>query len=234
LLGDWSGQNFGVKLADAVPEEDAKTGLIKFDDASYRKTRDGAARAATWWQEHKAEFHTPQLPIPPEALAALKPLYAGNFTLPALDGRSAQLTDFRGKVVLLNFWATWCTACLSEIPELIALQKNHHDDLAILGVSLDFAPDEDNRDASSAPSAIRNKIARTVTSRRITYPVLLDEKDTVGSRFDGGELPTTVIVDAQGRIRRRFIGARSLPVFEGMIAEASRPGPAILSAQSTF
>ena len=61
--------------------------------------------------------------------------------------------------------------------------------------------------------------------RGINYPVLLDEKNTVGSRFNGGELPTTVIIDAQGRIRRRFIGTRSLPVFEAMIAEASKPIP---------
>ena len=52
---------------------------------------------------------------------------------------------------------------------------------------------------------------------------LLDEKNSAGSRFNGGELPTTVIVDAEGNVRRRFIGARSLSVFEAMISEASRP-----------
>ncbi|HEV2394478.1 MAG TPA: hypothetical protein VG146_19175 [Verrucomicrobiae bacterium] len=49
--------------------------------------------------------------------------------------------------------------------------------------------------------------------------MLLDEKDLVGARFNGGELPTTVILDAQGRVRRRFVGSRSLAVFEAMIAE---------------
>jgi hypothetical protein len=54
---------------------------------------------------------------------------------------------------------------------------------------------------------------------------LLDEKDSAGARFNGGELPTTVIVDAEGNVRRRFIGARSLSVLEAMIVEASRPLP---------
>jgi thiol-disulfide isomerase/thioredoxin len=225
LLEDWSGENFGVKLSDAVPLADAKTGLTVFEEASYRKTRAGVDRAATWWAEHKAEFHPVQLEIPSEALTAAKSIYAGDFTLGAIDGRSARLSDFRGKVVLVNFWATWCTACVSELPELIVLQKNHNDHLEILGVSLDFVPDEDNREPPSTPEGIRKKVARTVMLRGINYPVLLDEKNAVGSRFNGGELPTTVIIDAQGRIRRRFIGTRSLPVFEAMIAEASKPIP---------
>lgn len=231
LLEDWSGQKFGLKLSDAVPLEDTKTGLTVFEEASYRKTRAGADRAAVWWAEHKAEFHPVQLEMPSEALTAAKPIYAGDFTLPAIGGRSTRLSDFRGKVVLVNFWTTWCTACVSEMPELIALQKSHQDNLEIIGVSLDFVPDEDNPAAPSSPKIIRNKVAQTVALRGINYPVLLDEKNAVGGRFNGGELPTTVIVDAQGRIRRRFIGARTLPVFEAMIAEASKPVLPIQTSQ---
>jgi thiol-disulfide isomerase/thioredoxin len=223
LLQNWSGEKFGVKLADAVPVEETNTGLTIFDDASYRKTRDGASRAEAWYAEHKAEFPPARLEIPSDALAALKPVYAGDFTLPGLDGKQVRLSDFRGKTVIINFWATWCTACVSELPELIALQKNHNDHLAILGVSLDFVPDEENREALSSPETIRRKVARTVKSRGINYPVLLDERNAVGGRFNGGELPTTVVVDAEGRIRRRFVGTRSLPEFEAMVAEASKP-----------
>ena len=70
---------------------------------------------------------------------------------------------------------------------------------------------------------IRDKVIRTVKARGINYPVLLDEHNEVGGRFNGGALPTTVIVDAQGEVRRRFVGARSLPVFEAMIAESRQP-----------
>ena len=141
--------------------------------------------------------------------------------------------------MLINFWTTWCTACVGEIPELIALQKEHVDNLVILGVSLDSVPDDggdvggdgagqkldpNNPQATAALlEKIRDKVARTVSARGINYPVLLDEHYQVGGRFNGGELPTTVIVDAQGNIRRRFLGARSLPVFEAMVNEAGQP-----------
>jgi hypothetical protein len=66
-------------------------------------------------------------------------------------------------------------------------------------------------------------VARTVKARGINYPILLDEHNEVGGRFNGGELPTTVIIDAEGFVRRRFVGARSLAVFEAMVREASVP-----------
>src|SRR6266404_5443635 len=144
--------------------------------------------------------------------------------------------------------STWCSACVSEMPELIALQKKHGDNLVIIGVSLDYVPDshghigghaaveeqkngdgeQDDHEATvAALKRVRDKVARTVKARGINYPILLDEKNEVGGRYNGGELPTTVIVDAQGNVRRRFIGARSLPVFEAMITEASQnPLPA--------
>ena len=134
-------------------------------------------------------------------------------------------------------------ACVGEIPELIALQKKHADNLVIIGVSLDYVPDEyghigghaaveeqkhsagdhdDHEATAAALKRVREKVARTAQARGINYPVLLDEKNEVGGRFNGGELPTTVIVDGQGNVRRRFIGARNQAVFEAMIAEASQ------------
>jgi thiol-disulfide isomerase/thioredoxin len=74
-------------------------------------------------------------------LAGLQPIPAGDFILPTLDGRKVRLSDFRGQAVLINFWTTWCTACLAEIPALIELQKRHGEKLVILGVSLDYVPD---------------------------------------------------------------------------------------------
>jgi thiol-disulfide isomerase/thioredoxin len=65
-----------------------------------------------------------------------------DFTLKDLNGRTVHLEQFRGRVVLLNFWATWCTACLAEIPDLIALQNKLGKQVAILGVALDGVTDE--------------------------------------------------------------------------------------------
>ncbi|MCI0744005.1 MAG: TlpA family protein disulfide reductase [Verrucomicrobia subdivision 3 bacterium] len=240
----WSGERFGVKLADSVQIENEQTGLKEFREEGLAKTRAGAERAQAWWEKHRDEFGLVQLEVPPEAYSARQPVPAGDFQLRTLDGHKVRLSDFRGKIVLVNFWTTWCTACVSEMPELIALQKKHTDKLVILGVSLDYVPDshghigghaavedqkhsdgdhDDHEAAAAALKRVRGEIARTVKARGINYTILLDEKNEVGGRFNGGELPTTVIVDAQGWVRRRFIGARSLPVFEAMIAEASQP-----------
>ena len=244
LLENWSGENFGVKLRDTASFENVKTGLKEFPEGSHEKAKAGATRASAWWADHHAEFPPIQLAVPPEASTARKPVPAGDFSLRALDGRRVRLADFRGKVVLINFWTTWCPACVSEIPELIALQKQHGNRLVIIGVSLDFVPDShghlgghpaveeqaqhgEESDAhernSAALKKVREKVARTVKARGINYPILLDEENEIGGRFNGGELPTTVIVDANGNVRRRFIGARSLSVFEAMIAEARQP-----------
>jgi len=229
LLENSSGGNFGIKLADTVPAENQATGLLEFSAENLAKTKAATGKARAWWQQHQGEYPPPHLEIPAEASAAQIPLPAIDFKLHSLDGKTVRLSDYRGKVVLLNFFTTWCTACRSEIPELIALQKQHWDQLVVIGVSLDSVPDEDGATGGDSAgikpdtSKIRDKVMRAVSVDGINYPVLLDEHFEVGGSYNGGELPTTVIVDAQGNIRRRFVGARSLPVFEAMIAEALQP-----------
>jgi len=247
LLENWSGQNFGVKLSEALGSDNEQTGLTGFSEASRERVQAGAGRAHAWWAEHQAEFPPVRLEVPRVTFTARQPVPAGDFSLRALDGRLVRLRDFRGKVVLLNFWTTWCPACVGEMPALIALQKRHADRLAIIGVSLDFVPDSHghiggrpaveeqgqkhdahDHDNSAALKQVRDKVARTAKARGINYTILLDENNEIAGRFNGGELPTTVIVDAEGNVRRRFVGARSLPVFEAMIAEAGQ------SAQVAF
>ncbi len=212
-------------VKDVLPVDNATNGLAEFRPESVAGARAGMERAKAWLARHRAEFPPGQAAVPREALAALRPVPAGDFTLPSLDGHSVRLSDFRGKVVVLNFWTTWCTACIGEMPELVELQKRNGDHLAILGTSLDFTPDDDQSEKFPSPGEIRAKVARTVRQRGINYTVLLDEKNTVGARFNGGELPTTVIIDASGIVRRRFIGARSMSVFTAFIAAASHsPG----------
>lgn len=244
LLENWSGQEFGAKLADTVQIEDKTSGLQEFQTEGIAKTQVAANKAKAWWAEHQSEFPPPKLQVPDEAYAARRPVPEADFQLRTLDGKPIRLSDYRGKVVLMNFWTTWCPACVGEMPALVALQKKHSDKLVIIGVSLDFVPDEhghigghaaveeqnhsdgDHNDREATAAAlkrIREKVARTAKARNINYPILLDEKNDVGGRYNGGELPTTVLVDAQGNVRRRFVGARSLPVFEAMIAEAAEP-----------
>lgn len=251
LLENWGGQQFGAKLVDTVQIENKTSGLHEFQSEGVARTKAAAKNAKAWWADHHKEFPPVKLRVPAEAYAARRPVPSADFQLHTLEGKLVRLSDYRGKVVLINFWTTWCTACVGEMPALVALQKKHGDQLVIIGVSLDYVPDshghigghaaveeqqhsdgahDDHEATTAALKRVRAKVARTARARKINYPILLDEKNDVGGRYNGGELPTTVLVDALGNVRRRFVGARNLAVFEAMIAEASTPLPQVATA----
>jgi len=253
LLENWSGQQFGSKLADTVQVEDRYTGLQEFQSEGVARTRAAAEKARLWWLAHRDQFPAPADPDSTVGVSLPPRILAPDFELKDQRGRLIRLSSFRGQVVVLNFWTTWCTACVGEIPALVALQRQYSDRVVILGVSLDYVPDshghigghaaveeqhqsdgdhDDHEATGAALKRVREKVGRVARTRGINYAVLLDEHNDVGGRYNGGELPTTVLVDAQGFIRRRFIGPRSLPVFEAMIAEAMTPFPTVASSVS--
>ena len=221
-LARWTGVDFGVRQRLAIaPAEGPRAGLI--DQANLDLIRAGISRRKEWWHSHAADYSTTQAVNANATAGASNRPAVSDFHLATLDGKTARLADFRGKVVLINFWTTWCSACLAEIPDLIELQKEAGDKLVILGISLDGVPDEHEHEAGAAPAETREKVARTVKLRGMNYPILLDPKSSVGARFNGGELPTTVIIDPQGRLCRRFVGERNLAVFREMIRQAAVP-----------
>jgi thiol-disulfide isomerase/thioredoxin len=114
------------------------------------------------------------------------------FTVTDLDGRTLSSTDLRGKVVLVNFWATWCPPCLAEIPDLIALQDKYRDQLVVVGVSEDEGPVDFVR-----------KFAR---ERRINYPIVMATPE-LQKVFPGVvALPTTFVLDTEGRVAKKHVG----------------------------
>lgn len=232
LLGRWSGRDFGVRLVDTVPTQNEINGLPEFRPESRDLARAGAQKAREWWANHKNEFTEPAcqpLGLPP----GVDPFPSvDDFQLTSLDGVRLRLSSFRGKRVVINFWTTWCSACVGEIPSLNTLQKSHPDDLVVIGVSLDGVPDEhghvgghsgvgDGEHGEAAPSLkeIYSEVSRTARKRGIEYAIALDPKNSVGSRFNGGELPTTLLIDKNGKLRRRFVGARPISVFDDMVRE---------------
>jgi len=137
---------------------------------------------------------------PDDAAAAGKvaPLH---LTLKDQDGVDVRLASFKGKVILINFWATWCGPCRVEIPYLIELQRQYADDLVVLGVSVDDTAE---------------KLKPYATEMKVNYPLLVgngrqDFQDAFGP-FWG--IPVTVFVGRDGRIHKKHSGIASKEQFE--------------------
>jgi peroxiredoxin len=138
--------------------------------------------------------------LPASAMAGMAP----SFTLTNLDGKAVSLADFRGKVVVLDFWATWCPPCKREIPDFVDLQKTYGSrGVQIIGIALDEP----------------EKVRAFARQNGMKYPVLLGS-DEIALRYGGIEgIPTTFILDKSGKIVNRFEGFRPRQVFETAITQ---------------
>ncbi len=120
---------------------------------------------------------------------------AADFKLEDLNGKTVSLSDFRGKPVLIDFWATWCFPCREAIPEIEKLYKNYSGKgLVVLGVSIDSSEWESVRAFAKEAG--------------ITYPVLKGDED-VTTRFQVRAIPMVVILDKQGKVVKRYFGIGS-------------------------
>jgi peroxiredoxin len=123
------------------------------------------------------------------------------FRLADMSGANKQVTDYRGKVVLLNFWATECGGCKLEIPWFIELESAHKSDsFTVVGVSMDTSY-ETLKSADEAWS----KVKPFVLDHKLNYPVLMGD-DTLLSSYKLEALPATYLIDKQGRIAATYLG----------------------------
>jgi len=125
-----------------------------------------------------------------------------NFSFKDIDAKKVSLSDFKGKVIILDFWATWCEPCKKEIPDFIKLQQKYGArGLQIVGISVDDSM----------------KMAKTyATGMKMNYPVLLAEgKEDVLKAYEPiNGIPVSVVIDRQGRIVAHHEGIQALDVFE--------------------
>ena len=136
---------------------------------------------------------------------------APSFTLRDLNGKQVSLSDFKGKVVILDFWATWCPPCVMEIPHFIELYEQYKDQgFAMVGISLD----------RQGVGIVKSFVQKY----RVNYPILMTDGriDRVYGGITG--IPTTFVIDAAGNIQRKYVGYRDKAVFEAdiktLLAEA--------------
>jgi thiol-disulfide isomerase/thioredoxin len=119
-------------------------------------------------------------------LAASATAGAAGFTLQDMSGKTHKLADYRGKWVLVNFWATWCPPCLSEIPELIALHDAHKDrDLVVIGVALD---------------STRASVAEFAGKSGISYPLVMGDRKMSAQIGAVDVLPTSYLYAPNGEL----------------------------------
>lgn len=129
------------------------------------------------------------------------PTVAADFTLPAPDGTKIRLAQLRGRVVFVNFWATWCPPCRVEMPSMERLHQQFKGrGLAMLAIDIGESP---------------KQVARFMKEFRLNFPALVDADSAVASRYGVQGIPVTVLIDRNGRIVGRAVGPRDWASPEG-------------------
>ena len=134
---------------------------------------------------------------------------APDFTLKSLDGSNLRLEEYRGQVVLINFWASWCGPCRQEMPLLDRLHHRYEDTgFAVLGV---------NVEGEVAPAQ------EIVDKTNVTFPILIDESQRVSEMYNLQAMPSTVVIDRDGVVRYIHLGYK--PGDEAKYVEVVKSSP---------
>jgi len=133
-------------------------------------------------------------------LFASNPIPAPPFLVADIDGQAVSTADWHGKVVILNFWATWCPPCREEIPEMIELANRYKDRLQVIGISMDDGPPEEVRQFAKGAG--------------INYPIVMWSREIVREYGGVPGLPTSFVINPDGRVVQKHVGLYSMDVYE--------------------
>jgi peroxiredoxin len=135
---------------------------------------------------------------------------APNFTLQTLDGKEVSLADYRGKKVILNFWATWCPPCKAEMPHMQNYYETEaeKDNVEILAVNL------------TSSDKGKTAIAEFAKQYELSFPIPLDEEGTIGKQFNAFTIPTTYVLNTDGTIHQKIIGPMDEPMIKQLVGDS--------------
>ncbi len=133
-------------------------------------------------------------------------MQATDFRLPMLDGIEKSLQEQQGKIVILNFWASWCEPCRIEMPHFQTFYEEYNQDIEILAVNVT------NKDKLKDVEAF-------VDEHDLTFPILLDTSGEISTMYGAFALPSTIIIDREGNIAREILG----PMDEALLLEFIEP-----------
>lgn len=128
---------------------------------------------------------------------------APEFSLQDINGKTVKLSDHKNKIVILDFWATWCPPCRKGIPDLIKLQKKYKDQLVIIGISLDTDTKKD--------------VVPFAKNYGINYPVVYGNQEVVNNYGGIEAIPTSFVIDKKGNIVQNFVGLMPISTYEEII-----------------
>lgn len=129
---------------------------------------------------------------------------APDFSLQDVNGKTVRLSDYSGKVIILNFFATWCPPCREEIPDFIELvNTTDKERFVIIGISVEKGDE--------------GTVRKFVAAKKVNYPVLVDDGLVSKTYGSISSIPTTFIIDRNGNITEKIIGSRTKADFEGRI-----------------
>ncbi len=136
-----------------------------------------------------------------KAMAAEVNEKAPDFSLKTLEGKEVKLSDFKGKKVMINFWATWCPPCKAEMPAMQQLYNQANGYFDILAINIDP----------------QNDVKGFVSENRLTFPILLDESGKTNQGYSIISIPTTFLINEKGIIEKKHIGAMTFEQMEEFI-----------------